>query len=242
MKKYFFFFLLTILFTSCQITETIHLNADGSGNIEITQLRDEQSYMLLSGDKYSKEEQFQDTTYIFKDYITKYNETFLKYTQSEQQLFQKYAKAKVHVKKSSFDKEFKTTIVFPFTKIEEAPNLYNTEDYASDIENNYALTAEKHFFDVQYSFDGTTFKRTLNVINEAEIQRNKNQIEKFKSKTNSLDLTQTYTLKYNFPRKIKSVSNSNAILSSDKKELTLTFQLLDCLQDPMSTNLEVILE
>ncbi|MCV9931091.1 hypothetical protein OIU80_02250 [Flavobacterium sp. LS1R47] len=242
MKKYFSFFLLIILFTSCQVTETISLNADGSGTINVVQLRDEHSYMLSAGEKYSKEEQFKDTAYVFQDYITKYNETFFKYTQSEQQLFQKYANVKVHVKKSSFDKEFKTIITFPFTKIDVVPNLYNTEDYANDLENNYALTAEKHFFDVQYSFDGTVFKRTLNVINEAEIEKNKNQIKDFKSKTHSLDLTLTYSLKYNFPRRIKSVSNAAAILSSDKKSLTLTLQLLDCLQDPASTNLEVVLE
>ncbi|MBF7092523.1 hypothetical protein IUY40_13380 [Flavobacterium sp. ALJ2] len=235
-------FLILLFLTSCQVTETITINTDGSGTIEVVQLRDEHSYMLLSGEKYSKEEKFKDTTYVFQDYITKYNETFLKYTQSEQQLFQKYANVKVHVKKSSFDKEFKTTIVFPFTKIEIVPNLYNTEDYASDLQNNYALTAEKHFFDAQYSFDGTVFKRTLNVINEAEIQKNKNQIKIFKSKINSKDLTQTYVLKYNFPRRIKSVSNATAILSSDKKSLTLTFQLLECLEDPVSTNLEVVLE
>ncbi|MCD0473075.1 hypothetical protein LPB87_01565 [Flavobacterium sp. EDS] len=242
MKNYFCFLLLTIFFTSCQVTETINLSEDGSGTIEIIQLRDEHSYMLLAGEKYSKEDKFQDTTYVFRDYIAKYNETFLKYTQLEQQLFQKYTNVKVHVRKSSFDKEFKTIITFPFTKIDAVPNLYNTEDYASDLENNYALTAEKHFFDVQYSFDGTVFKRILNVINEAEIQKNKSQIKDFKSKTHSLDLTLTYTLKYNFPRRIKSVSNAAAILSSDKKSLTLTFQLLDCLQDPASTSLEVVLE
>lgn len=242
MKKYLIVFLLTTFFVSCQITETIHLNADGSGSVEIKKLRDEHSFMLLMGDKYSKEEKFRDTTFVFQGYIAKYNETFLKYTQAEQQLFQKYANVKVQIKESSFDKEFITTIVFPFTKLEEVPNLYNTEAYASDLKNNYALTAEKHFFDVQYSFDGTVFKRTLNVVDEAEIQKNKDQINMFKSKTNSIDLTQDYTLKYSFPRKIKSVSNSNAILSSDKKSLTLTFQLLECIQDPVSTNLEVILE
>jgi hypothetical protein len=242
MKNYFFFFLLTLLFTSCQVTETININLDGSGTIETIQLRDEHSYMLLMGEKYSKEEKFQDTTYVFRDFITKYNETFLKYTELEQQLFQKYANAKVHARMSSFDKEFKTIITFPFTKIDAVPNLYNTEDYANDLENNYALTAESHFFDIKYSFDGTIFKRTIKVINEVEIEKNKRQIDHFKSKFNILNFTQTYTLKYNFPRKIKSVSNSAAILSSDKKSLALTFQISDCLVNPERTNLEVVLE
>ena len=38
--------------TSCQITETIYLNQDGSGKIETESLRDENSYMQLSGENY----------------------------------------------------------------------------------------------------------------------------------------------------------------------------------------------
>jgi hypothetical protein len=39
--------------------------------------------------------------------------------------------------------------------------LYKTEDYADDLENNYALTAEKHYYKVSYDFDGTIFKKEL---------------------------------------------------------------------------------
>jgi hypothetical protein len=241
-NQFLFLFFFAILFTGCQITETITINTDGSGTIEIVQLRDEHSYMRLLGEKYSREERFQDTVYVFQDYITKYNETFLKYTQPEQQLFRKCANAKVHIKKSSFDKEFKTIITFPFNKIDAVPNLYHTEDYADDLENNYALTAENHFYDIKYSFNGTVFKRSASVINEAELQKIKDQIKNFKSKFSILDFTQTYTLKYNFSSRIKSVSNTAVILSPDKKSLTLTFQLSDCLQNPESTNLEVVLE
>ena len=55
-------------------------------------------------------------------------------------------------------------------------------------------------------------------------------------------LAQSYTLKYHFPGKIKSVSNEKAVISSDKKTMTLEFQLSDCLQNPEMTNLEVVLE
>src|SRR6218665_3915811 len=98
--------LFLLLFISCQITETLTINADGSGTIEIEQIRDENSYMQMAGEEYSKENIFRDTTYIFQDYINKYKENFVKYKAEEQQLFQKYAKVKVHLKKSSFEKEF----------------------------------------------------------------------------------------------------------------------------------------
>jgi hypothetical protein len=28
------------------------------------------------------------------------------------------------------------------------PDLYKTEDYADDLENNYALTAEQHYYKI----------------------------------------------------------------------------------------------
>ena len=43
-------------------------------------------YMQLAGEMYASENVFQDTTYVFKGYIEKYNETFLKYTPEERKL------------------------------------------------------------------------------------------------------------------------------------------------------------
>jgi hypothetical protein len=54
-----------------------------------------------------------------------------------------YKEVRVHIKKSSFDKEYKL-LTYSFEKV-AIPDLYKTEDYADDLENNYALTAEKHY-------------------------------------------------------------------------------------------------
>lgn len=235
-------FLSFILITSCQITETIHLNSDGSGDIVSEQFREENSYMQLAGESYGSENIFQDTTYVFNAYIEKYKETFLKYTPEEQKLFQTYANVKVHLKKSSFEKEFRNTFSLHFNKVSEIPDLYKTEDYADDLENNYALTAETHYYKISYDFEGKIFKRSVSIINAEELQKAKDGYKNYESKYGNLKLTQFYTLQYHFPQKIKSVSNEKAVVSSDKKSLTLEFKLSDCLRDPEMTNLEVILE
>jgi ribosomal protein L14E/L6E/L27E len=234
--------LILILFTSCQITETLNINPDGTGTIEVVQLRDENSYMQLAGAEYSREEEFQDTTYVFKEYITKYNETFLKYTPAEQQLLQKYSNVKVHIKKSSFEKEFRNVLSLNFSKISEIPDLYKTENYADDIKYNYALTAENHYYKIEYAFDGNVFNRKVSITSPEMLQKTKDEFKKADSKYTSLKLTQSYTLRYHFPRKIKSFSNEKAILSSDKKSLILEFLLSECMQNPEMTNLEVVLE
>jgi hypothetical protein len=240
--KYCFYLLLIAIVTSCQVTETIHINADGSGTIEVEDLRDENSYMQLAGENYSKESVFRDTTYVFEEYINKHNDNFIKYTQPEQDLFSKFKNVKVHIKKSAFDKEFRTTISQSFQKIENVPDLYKTEDYADDIENNYALTAEEHNFNVGYTFEGSVFKRMVKITDVEKLKKKSEEIESLKKQTSQFKLVQSYVLNYHFPRKIKSVSNVNAIIGADQKSLKMQFLLSDCLQNPELTNLEVVLE
>jgi hypothetical protein len=240
--KYLFFLIIIVFITSCQVTETIRINPDGSGNIELVKLRDENSYMQVAGEKYSREEASQDTTYVFKEYITKYNETFLKYTPVEQQLFQKYANVKAHIKKSSFEKEFRTTITQDFNTVSEIPDLYKIEAYADDLENNYALTAENHYYKIDYNFDGKVFRRLVSITNQTELQKTKDQFTNSNTLYKAQKLMQSYVLRYHFPRKIKAVSNEKAVISEDQKSLTVEFQLSDCLQNPEMTNLEVVLE
>jgi len=110
------------------------------------------------------------------------------------------------------------------------------------LKHNYALSAEEHYYHVSFSFDGTTFKRVVKVTDPAELKKKQDEIEGFKKKTSGFKLVQTLTLDYHFPRKIKSVSNEKAIICSDNKSLKLVLQLSDCLQNPESASLEVVLE
>ncbi|WP_243699466.1 hypothetical protein [Flavobacterium caseinilyticum] len=241
MKKYIALFLVLFL-TSCQVTETIHLNQDGTGKIEISKLREEHSYMQLMGEEYSKEDVFKDTTYVFKDLITKHSETFSRLPAFEKAIFEKFNTVQVHVKKSSIEKEFHTTITQNFTKIEQVADLYKTEEYADDIVNNYALVAEEHYYSVNFTFDGSVFKRTVRITDTAQFKKQQEEIEKLKTRFSKFKVTQDFVLKYQFSRKIKSVSNPNAVISEDRKSMQLQFLITDCLINPESTNLEVILE
>ncbi|UQD54920.1 hypothetical protein [Flavobacterium sp. K5-23] len=240
--KYCFYLLLIAIATSCQVTETIHINPDGSGTIEINEHRDENSYMQIAGENYSKETVFSDTTYVFQDYINKHNDNFIKYTQPEQDLFSKFKNVNVHIKKSAFDKEFRTIITQNFQKVEDIADLSKTENYVSDLVHNYALTAEEHYYNVRFALNGNHFNRIVTITDEDIFQKEKEKIESYKKQLVSFKLVQTYTLKYHFPRKIKSVSNNNAIISADKKALELQFLIFDFLQNPEITNLEVVLE
>lgn len=218
------------------------MNADGSGSIEVEELRDENIYMQVAGERYSKEEVFEDTTYSFKDIITKYNETFLKYPPEVQLLFQKYSNVKAHIKKNSFEKEFRTTITQNFSNVYEIPDLYKTVAYTGTLKNNYVFKAGNNYYKIDYNFDGKVFKRLVSVTSPTELQKTKDQFANFGPLYASRRLTQSYVLSYHFPRKIIRCSNEKAVIGLDKKSVRVEFQLSACLQNPEITNLEVVLE
>lgn len=241
MKKYFFL-LLILLTANCQVTETLHLNADGTGKIEVVDLRDEHSYMQLAKEEYSKEDIYRDTIYVFADYFKKYAETFARTPREDQNVYFRYSDVKVHIKKSSYEKEFKTTVSQNFKKATDIVDLYKVEDYADNIKKNYALSAEEHYYEVSYIFEGNHFNRTVKITDSIQLKKEFDKVEKYKNHYKGYKLVQSYVLNYHFPRKIQSVSNSLAKISDDRKSLSLQFLLSDCLQNPLSTNLEVVLE
>jgi hypothetical protein len=235
-------FLLFIALTSCQVTETIEINEDGSGRIQTDELRDESTYIQIAGDNYAKEEKFVETDYHFEDIIKKYDYNFEKLTESEKNTFNKYKNVYVHVKKNSYEKEFRTTIYQDFKQVEDIVDLYKTDDYEDDLRNNYALSAEEHYFTVSYTFIDNVFKRKVKITNQAFLKKKSDEIEEFKKQFLKIKVNQPYVLEYTFPKAIKSISNSKAKISLDKKSMSLSFLISDCMQNPEITNLEIVLE
>ena len=221
------------------MTETIHINPDGSGTIEVFQLRDENSYMQL-GRPLSSSEKFQDTIFVFQDYITKYAATLVKFSKADQALFLENANVKMHVKVDPIQMENFNLTSYEFKNIEEIPNVYQSLTLANSLKENYPIS--KSSFKIKYTFDGTTFKRNLVILNQEKFEEDKKMVEERKKMLAKYKIVQSYTLKYHFPRKIESVSNEKAIISPDKKSVTVEYQLFDFAQNPEMSDLEVILE
>ncbi len=240
--KRIFLLLVIHLTASCQVTETLHINTDGTGTIEVSEEREENSYMQLAKEEYAKEDFYRDTTYVFKDYFTKYGETFARTSKEDQNVYLKYSDVKVHIKKSSSEKEFRTLISQQFKNATDIVDLYKAEDYADNIKNNYALSAEEHYYKVSYSYVGNRFNRSVKITDSIFLKREFDRLENYKSYYKGLKLVQSYVLDYHFPRKIQSVSNPQAKISENQKSLSIEFLLTDCVQNPTITNLEVILE
>ncbi|MGL4384633.1 MAG: hypothetical protein ACRCS4_04945 [Flavobacterium sp.] len=237
-----FIFVLLLLTTSCQVTETIHFNENGSGTITVEMLRIEQSYQQLAGEEYNKGEVFVDTTYVFDDYISKYSETFSKLTPEDKAVFNAYKGVKVHTKKNSFEKEFRTTFTQNFLQANQIADLYKTQEYVSDIVHNYALSAEEHYYKVAFKLSSNEFKRMVTIIDEEHLKREQATINNYKKQLGDKKMHQRITLSYHFTKKIKSVSIPNAKVSPDKKSVEISFGLLESLFDPISTSVVIVFE
>ena len=237
-----FIFVLLLLTTSCQVTETIHFNENGSGTITVEMLRIEQSYQQLAGEEYNKGEVFVDTTYVFDDYISKYSETFSKLTPEDKAVFNAYKGVKVHTKKNSFEKEFRTTFTQNFLQANQIADLYKTQEYVSDIVHNYALSAEEHYYKVAFKLSSKEFKRMVTIIDKEHLKREQATINNYKKQLGDKKMHQRITLSYHFTKKIKSVSIPNAKVSPDKKSVEISFGLLESLFDPISTSVVIVFE
>lgn len=63
-----------------------------------------------------------------------------------------------------------------------------------------------------------------------------------KSKYSTLGIMLTHQPNYNFPRKLNRSPNTVVTISADKKSMTISFPLNECIANPEITPLEVVLE
>jgi hypothetical protein len=244
MNKIFLLLLLQFAI-SCQVTETLHFNKDGSGTIIIDQMRDIHFMEKMSAMKNqasTNTETFIDSTYVFGDYIKKYESNFIKYSPADQKVFKKFANATVRKVENAYNKEYRTTISQQFITAKEIADLSKIQEYADDIKNNYSLAAEEHYYTVDYLFESLVFKRIVKISNQDFLKAEIEKIDGYKKKLQKYNPIETFVLKYSFENIIKSVSNPAAVVGVDKKSMVLEFKLSDCLQNPEITNLEIVFE
>ena len=234
--------LMVLLCLGCQVTETIYVRQDGTGNINLEILRMEQSYQQLVGERYNENEVFKDTTYVFDDYITKYNDTFSKLSPEDKAVFDAYKGVQVHIKRNPYEKEFRTIYKQNFDRASQIADLYKTQEYVSDIVHNYALSADEHYYKVAYQFDQNKFRRVVTIIDTERLKKEQEEIIRVKKKIAGQKVHQKLTLKYFFPKKIQTVSIPNAKISADKQAVEITFNLIDALMNPESTSVTIQFE
>jgi len=246
MRLFVLAILLPIFFTSCQITENIYLKEDGSGKIAFD--IDASGLMEIAGDKLAEtgKAKEMDSTFTFKELLLKKKDSIAKLPAAEQQRLKQMENISVNMIMSSKNKEFKISMFTDFKKADELQDMLQSVKSIKDLEKAPSdpgnpmggLMNGADNSDLKYSFDGTTFKRTLKIID----QKKQEQAKDTTGMVGMMFASSQYTVKYHFPRKVKSVSNPNALFSDDRKTVTIPFSLVQYLEQPDKTSFEVVLD
>lgn len=253
--KYSLYIALILSLISCQFTETIIINEDGSGTISLEQ--DYSNFIKIAssmasdlGESEEKVDNLNgekiDTLFYFKDFIEEYKDSISKLSKSEQERINNLKNYSISAKIDSDEDLMLISLGRPFKDINKLSNTNLFEDYnlmsassfgGKDEKMNSAIIdgAPKNHIYSDFSFKNNKFKRSSHIIDEEQYKRDLDSLKDISSFMEG----STYTLKYVFPKKIKSVSNPSAIISKDKKTMTLTVPFTEYYLDPKVLDIEI---
>ncbi|WP_299338076.1 hypothetical protein [uncultured Psychroserpens sp.] len=261
MKRYLFVLASLFLLTSCNFTEEITFNEDGSGEFIMSYDMSEVMKTLekeMGGgqNKEGKEKVKMDSVIYFKDLLVDKADSIATLPVEEQE---KIKSMKDIVMKMSMDEEngvFNLGVGSTFTSLEELPEALKKIDEAKSLNSNtdqtfskmgdsqVAKASEDMFEYVDFSYDGKTFSRSL----KKDYKKSEDNMEALNKEISEMGEAKemfesmSYTLVYNFPKPIKSVTNKNAEISNDGKTVTLKMNFIEMIKSPEMMTLDVVLE
>lgn len=230
------------LISSCNFTEEIYLKDDGSGKISIN--FDGSEMMEMAGEEMmASGEKAIDSIISFKSFLEEKKDSIATLSEEEQARLKKLEPFNMHMVMDPETKVMKFDMYSEFKNLDEVGDAFNTFQDASSIgpgsnNQNSPVGSGNQGSEVAYSFDSNTFKRSARIVDSVLQQQALDSLagaEMFLSGS-------TYTLKYHFPRRVKSSSAEAATFSADGKTLFYEVGFLSYMRNPDTLNIEVELE
>ncbi len=237
-------FTIALTLVSCQFTETMIMNEDGSGTMAVEVNLNEM--MAFGGSALTDSMSVKmDTIIAMKQFLEAKKDSISKLSKTEQDKLKKLENFNIHMKMDTESSEMVYDISTNFKDISEANDILNGLEQASNVmpspDSNTEIKKEEdspEVVGVNYTFKKGVFKRDAYIkdkkLHQQQVDSMK-QAEAFMSGSN-------YTLKYTFPKKIKKTSNSEATFSADGKTVTLQQPFMEYFKNPDVLDLEVVLE
>jgi hypothetical protein len=238
-----FCFVLATL-TSCTLTENIYVNDNGTGKFSVDM--DGSSLMAMAGDQLGPDAKKNiDSTFTFKQLFEEKKDSIAKLSPEAQKELKKLENFVVNTKMNSEKKEFLMTISTDFKNVNELQDALQSLSALQRLEGGASAATPfgKGLGDnnskLSYTYDGKKFTRKA-VIDKQKVAE--------KAKDSTADMSKmifassNYIIKYHFPKKIKKVSNPNALFSEDRKSITIQYPFTDYMENPDKLNFEVEFE
>jgi len=252
MKKIVKFTLITLLSVfvlSCSISEETVFNQDGS--IDYSCMVDGSRLMKMMPDTAFQKKDMEksvDTVFSFADFIEKHKDSIAQLPPAEQE---KLEKIKPLSMRSHIDTDKKELFFQIFGKFADANTLNYAFDNSQTMQEN--IPSNDGFANKAGNLINSLGKNRINIEWDGKIFRKtvtakKNDSDSLKSNNDSLKMAMNilfngqFKSTYKFPKKVKSVSDSTALLSRDKKTVTVSYDLEEYLASPERANIKIELE
>ncbi|WP_053992095.1 hypothetical protein [Mangrovimonas sp. TPBH4] len=230
--------------TSCEFSENIYINENGSGKMEFT--FDASEMMKMTGEELANQtEEKVDSTFTFKEFFEEKKDSISKLPKEEQEALKSLENFSMHMLMDPASKTMEFDLFTNFKDVDELQDMFAAMTKMQSLGDKNAAEGDNKFSalgpetsELKYSFNGRKFTRKTKILNKELHQ----QIVDSLGEMAMLYESSTYKLNYHFPRPIKSVSNETAMFSDDRKTVTLEFGFMEYLKNPEALNLEVILE
>lgn len=232
-----------LLWTSCNFTEEIHINQDGSGSIALS-FDGSQLLSLSDGDAGSQEPKRQDSVVRFSDVLDQKKDSIRRLPPEEQKRLEKLRPYQIRMITDYEAGEMRFILSREFRDISEVGDAFNAFQDAGALDPAPKSSPMdptdqvSQSTEVAYSYRGNTFSRRGFIVDSVLHQQ---RIDSLKGSESFLEES-TYTLEIHFPRKVRSANVEKATLSMDGKTLYYEVPFLDYLLKPDALDLEVVLE
>lgn len=265
MKKVVLLLTLMAFLTSCNVTESIVFNDNMSGEFKTS--FDLSPMMQLAGSqgasKPESEMKKMDTTIVFNDLYKTHKDSIAALSIEEKEKLEKLRDITMTISMDEANSVFEFSMIKPFKSVKDLESISDQMDYAMGIVKNIGNEDGKAPADqmdeltkteeVNYSFANNTFSRVqpASVINKNEnTESSGDQSEadedgfgkQLEMQFEEVFSASFYTLTYTFPKRVKSVSNANAIISEDGKKVYYKVSLSEINKDDTLMNLNIVLE
>ena len=245
------FSFLLVTFTSCNFTENIEVQPDGTGKFSLEM--DGSGFMAMAGDQAlkgmndKKDKKIIDSTFSFKQIFEEKKDSIAKLSPEQQMALKKLENFVMNIKMNTEAKQFLFSMNTPFKSISELDGVMESMSSLKDIKGSSDKKSDptamlsglgNNNSKLSFSYDGKNFIRKSIV--------NKEQLKKIADDSTGMAkmifASSKYTLKYRFPKAVKSVSNPDALFSADRKTITVEYPFTDYSENPEKLNLNVVFE
>lgn len=235
-------------FTSCTLTENIYVNDNGTGKFSVDM--DGSSLMAMAGEQLGDQmgpdaKKNVDSTFTFKQLFEDKKDSISKLSPEAQKELKKLENFVVNTKMNAEKKEFLMTLSTDFKNVNELQDAVQALSALQKLEGGANSSSPfggglgDNSSKLSYTYDGKKFTRKA-VIDKQKLAA--------KAKDSAADMSKmiftssNYIIKYHFPKRIKKVSNPNALFSEDRKSITIQYPFTDYMENPEKLNFDVEFE